>query len=595
MRQLMQSRGVRSVCYTLILALVSTIAPLTPFTTPAHAQLLSTYSVGVVDFINESGVQGDLLSRLATDAVVVEMGKTTRYDVGTTRTQMKTEMDRLGMRPPLTKIDLVRLGEILGNDAMLEGSIRSVQLAGSGVTRRASVTLVLQMIDQASGEITNGTVQTGESSARVGFTADDDSLIADAINSAAFLSVRTMVDYIIPEATVMMNLGESQVMLNKGVRDGIKAGMRMIILRQKEIIGYVEVQKVSATSSDAKVIKSMRGIQPEDKARAIFEMPAVTTSLKTAPLPSGAPSTGGGGGKGAIGKIGKFLVGAAIVFGLVSMFKGGRGTEDAPTVGAGVPVVITWNAQLYGHGQNVIEYQILRDVASVGSTSAAPVWVISDPSAIDAGAVSLYSLYGPGVPVTGTPVTYWSLDANPSTTKGIQKTVSVLPEPYGKTHTYQVRVNYKITERDNLTGLMVDKRWLYSGVSSPITATAIEPVLTADIITPAPDSEIQLDEIVSGSVRFDWKRKDGANVYYMTVEETTSGALIWKSDVIHEIGPIVVLPASQRLDLAGRLSAYQDKTLTWKVFCRQTRDTAPGYYEGDENRFSLGSGPPPGP
>ncbi len=120
MRQLMQCRAIRTVCYVLIMALVSTIAP-SSLHNRACAQVMPTYSVGVVDFVNESGVQGDLLARQATDAVVVEMGKTQRYDVSITRSMIKSEMEKLDLRPPLTKVGLVRLGEALQADAMLEG------------------------------------------------------------------------------------------------------------------------------------------------------------------------------------------------------------------------------------------------------------------------------------------------------------------------------------------------------------------------------------------------------------------------------------------------------------------------------------------
>ncbi len=260
------------------------------------------------------------------------------------------------------------------------------------------MTLVVQMIDEASGEIINGAIQTGTSAARVGFTADDDALILEAINNAAFLAVKTMVDYIIPEATVMMNIGESQVMLNKGGREGLKPGMRMIVLREKEIIGYIEIRSVSPQDSVAKVVKSMRGIQPQDRTRAIFEMPAVSSALKTEPLPSGAPNKSGT-TQNSLSKIAKFVVGAAIVLGLAMMFRGGRGSESAPSVAASAtnPCVITWNPSLYGHGQNVLQYQVLRDVFLMG---AAPIMVVSDPSAVDAGAVSIYPLYGTGQPTT---------------------------------------------------------------------------------------------------------------------------------------------------------------------------------------------------
>ena len=55
MRQLMECRAIRSVCYALVAALVSMVAPVVP----ARAQLMPNYSVAIVDFENESGVLGN--------------------------------------------------------------------------------------------------------------------------------------------------------------------------------------------------------------------------------------------------------------------------------------------------------------------------------------------------------------------------------------------------------------------------------------------------------------------------------------------------------------------------------------------------------
>lgn len=596
MKQLLQSRSTRSICYALVAALLSSLAP-TPLAKPAQAQLMPKYSVGVVDFINESGVQGDLLARLATDAVVVEMGKTSRYDVGTTRTQMRKEMEELDLRPPLDKIGIVRLGERLECDAMLQGSIKSVQLAGSGPTRRAQVTLVAQMLDQASGEVINGSVMTGSSSARVGYVADDDSLITEAINNAAFLVVKTMVDYIIPEATVQMNIKESEVMLNKGARDGIKQGMRMIVLRQREIIGFIEIRTVSATDSTAKVLKSMRGIQPEDKVRAIYEMPTVTSSLKQAPLPSGAPS-GGGGKKGTFSKIAKVLLGAAIVFGIASLFRSGRGNEDAPSIAAAAesPTSIVWDPTKYGHGQNVLEYQVMRDEFTAG---AQPVMSIRDPSQIDAGRAELYGLYGTAA---GPTVNYYRLDANPATTY-TESSFAVPAEPYGTTHRYQVRVIYRLTASGGTSSTSTGTKYYYSDVSNLVVATAIEPVRNVDVVSPAYDRtvappEILISDLQQGDINFEWLAKDGADVYYMTVEPVIPGTgPTWKSPTIYGTSVTVELPTAVRTELATLLSnsAYADKTMKWRVFCRNQSDTSGAWRQGEENRFVIGGTPPSSP
>ena len=605
MRQLMECRAIRSVCYALVAALVSMVAPVVP----ARAQLMPNYSVAIVDFVNESGVLGNTLARIATDAVQVEMSKTSRYDVSViTRTQIKDEMDRLDMHPPLDKVNLVRLGEALTADAILEGAIKSVQLAGSGPTARASATLAVQLIDQASGEVINGAVQTGTSSARVGYTADPDALITEAVSKAAFLVVKTMVDYVIPEATVQVNIGADQIQLNRGSRDGIKPGMRMIVLRSKEIIGYVEIREVENNSSIAKIVKSMRGVQPEDKLRAIFDMPAVgSATMKTEPMPGGAPARGHV-GSGAAGKIGKFFLGALIVFGLVNLVRGQRGSEPPPAIGTLGPTEITWNPTKYGHGLNVLEYQVLRDSFANGST---PVKALRDPTDIDAGRTSLARLYGTGPALA---FNYYALTANPGTS--YTSTAVTLPiEPYGVTHQYQVRVLYRVvpavsgtgTGTDTSTGTSTDTstttgntRYYYTPVSNIITMTAIEPVRTGDIISPLYDPSLGPTDLLISDLQdptidmFAWNAKAGADIYYMKVEPVIPGnAPSWQSSNVYATGPTIKLPQSERTKLATILSGYPDKVMRWRVYCRHQADTSQAWVEGEDNLFKI-IGTPPG-
>ena len=599
----MQCRAIRSLCYALIVALVATIAPL-PFTTgTANAQLMPTYSVGVVDFVNESGVQGDILARLATDAVVVEMSKTKRYDVtGITRSHIKSEMERLDLHAPLDKLGLVRLGEALEADAMVEGSVKSVQLSGSGATRRASVTLVVQMIDQASGEVINGAVQTGSSAARVGYTPDDDSLIAEAVNNAAFLAVKTMADYVMPEATVMMQIGNDQVMLNKGVRDGMKPGMRMIVLRAKDIIGYVEIRDVSPNDCIAKVLKTMKGIASEDKARAIFDMPAISGTAKAeAPLPTGAPPAGGT-RKNTGSKIGKALIAIGVIAGLALAFSGGRGGEDSPRIGASGAGYITWDPSKYGHGTNVLEYQVLRDMFE---TNAVPVAVLRDPTAIDAGRYKVTNLYSDTA--VDSAISYYRLDTNPATAY-TESNPTVHFEPYGTTHHYQVRVLYKRSTTtstdstdttdttDTTTDTTTTTTYFYTPASNIVTITAIEPVRVTDPdISPANGAEVVVADFKDALANLQWDRKDGADIYYVQVEPVIPGTgPTWKSSTIYETGSIVSLPDDQRTALANALSdtKYDNVVMRWRVYCRHQEDTSKAWIQGDEIRFTVQAMPP---
>lgn len=605
----MQSRAIRNVCYALIVALLSTVAPM-PFATPASADLMPHYSVGVVDFINESGVQGDLLARLATDAVVVEMSKTDRYDVAITRTKIKEEMTALDLRSPLNRKGLMRLGESLSADAMLEGSIKTVQLSGSGATRRASVTLAMQMIDQASGEVVNGAVQTGSSSARVGYSADDDALIVEAINDAAFMAVKTMVDYVIPEATVLMNIGSDQVMLNMGSRDGIKPGMSMIVLRQKEIIGYIQVRNVDATGSTCKVLKSMRGIQPEDRARAIYDMPAISSSLNSEPAPSGVAKSSGG-GKSAMSSIGKFLLGLAIVGGLVAMFNGGTGSEKGPGIGAAGPMEIKVSRTDYGRGGTNVEYQVLRDDFGI---STKPVFVRYQPS-IDAtgGIIDLLPIYGVGGTI---PVDYAFISSIPSTIF-TATSYQLAREEYGTTHTYQVRVFYGLKSTGGSSGgtdtgdgtttgaTTAGINYYYTPVSNVITATAIEKVQSQELLTPVYGEEItSVDFLQSAGLNFTWSAKPGADVYrivFIGGSNSTGGepapgrTFVITNPTI--LGDIASMPTSVRDSFvstyfpAAAPSRYSGATVKWRVDCRHDADTSKEWVIGAESQFTIGVSP----
>ncbi len=590
MRQLLQNRAIRSICYALVVALVSTVMP--PLTQQAGAQLMPTYSVGVIDFANESGVQGDLLARLATDAVVVEMSKSNRYDVSITRTMMNAKMEELGLRSPLSKLDLVRLGEVLSADAMLQGSIRSVQLAGSGPTRRASVTIVAQMIDQASGEIINGAVQTGTSSARVGYTADDNALVAEAVNAAAYLVVKTMTDYVIPEATVMMNIGESQVMINKGVRAGIKPGMRMIVLRNREIIGYLEVTGTSPDDAYAAVLKSMRGIQPEDKARAIYDMPTVSSALKSEPLPSGAPKKSHA-SSGAASKIGKFFIGLVVVAGLASLFQGGSGVADPPSLGIGNKnLEFTWDPKLYNHGQNVFELQVVRDAVDALDGHAEVVAAINDPSLWNNGRINISALYGTAA---GTAVTYSRLPLGATSPTSVTETIPA--EPYGITHTYNLRVLLRSRLGETSEGSSgTTYKYQMTKLGNEIMATAVEPFSRDKAVEPIDGDPLYVSQLLNNEANLSWLPLEGASEYKVVVEPIAPGtAPRWESSIMHAgSGSEVSLNDGDRMSLANRLNNFPDVQMRWCVYARNSADTKPLWtypVTSQWPRFTIGATP----
>jgi len=482
------------VSYAAVLGLILPIIAAIVAPGRAEAQApAQTMTVGVIEFRNDSGVQGDVLARFATDAVVIELSKSSRFDV-ITRAQLDAQMKELGIAPPINAVERNRLGEALQADAMIDGAIKAVEIRGSGATRRALVTLVVRMIDQASGEIINGAVQTGTAQARAGATTDDDKLITEAIDNAAYMAVNTMINYIIPEATVQNTIRTNEVMLNKGARDGIRNGMRMIVTREREIIGVVEVSDVDPDNSIATIKEQTRGIRPEDKARAVFQMPI---EMKADP-DSGGKSLSAKKSSG-LSRITKTILGGLIIWGVVSLFdsdgtesvggvsaEAGLSSYDLPT-DAGTPGVrICWDAKKLSQGKNVLAYQIWRNDVPIPVIVARP----EDGEAFDDVNARTVSYI---VPNREEPTGY---ETNSAVAPGVQ---------LGRPVKYYVSAVYVVHHPDGA---------LYYETPKKATgqATPLPQIQLAGLRLPLQSSQQNLH-----SVTFEWLSRRGADEYRIEV------------------------------------------------------------------------------
>ncbi|MBP5094199.1 MAG: hypothetical protein J6332_09150 [Abditibacteriota bacterium] len=592
MKRFMQSKTVKALCYFIAFAMFTGIMPVRNAGTPAAAQVATTYSVGVVDLVNESGVGGDSLARTATDSVVVEMSKSSRYDVtGITRSHMKAEMDKLGVKAPLTKTEVVRVGEALGADAMLVGSLNSVKITGEGDAKRATVKLVLQLIDQASGELINGAVQEGFSDSKVGYVGDDDALINEAINNAAYLAAKTIEQYTIPEATVMMHVGDGQVMINKGSREGMKKGMRMVVLRQSEVIGYIQLNDVSPNDSVGLITDSRKGINSEDKVRAVFDMPVVKSAIVKDKVPNSAPDKRGG------PKISKkstnMILGVAALLGLAACFSGGRGSSGGSAIAsAGDQGIIKWDTSKFNKGANVVEYQIMRDNETV------PFAVLDTSTSVDMGMYDIAGEYGPSTRTKS--VTYKTVAGNKASSYSTA-TGSVTIEPYGKQHTYYIRALLSATttttksdDDDDSSTVVTSTEYYFSGASGQVKITAIEPIDTGDLISPANGSEVIYT--TSDTSVFCWPVRDGANVYQVQFFLNGSSVPFKTVDNIYLSGSTnMMFNTAQLVDVMNTLKNYAEQSLAVKVNCRNTADTSAAFCEGGLNFFTIADVPPAPP
>ncbi len=337
--------------------------------------------VSVVDFRNTSKIPNEMFGTMATDAVVVELLRSGKFSV-TTADALQTKMEELGYKAKddrvpkviMTPAMMVRLGQEVGADAVVTGEITSIKVDGN---KKAEAKISLRMLDVASGVWMNGAIATGTSNPRIGYTADKDTdLIIEAINNAARQAVETMVQYIIPEATIIGTFGATEVLLNKGAQDGIQNGMEFIVLRRgetglDEVVGRIRISTASDTDAKASIISSTRGLKPEDRVRAVFDLPKDTGGTAK---PKG-PET-----QKRIARGTNLLWGLVALVGIAAAFKAGTGAGNETVPGAVVMaatspevtstfdnsggVFIGWNRPRPLSTQDIVEWHIWRDDTS---------------------------------------------------------------------------------------------------------------------------------------------------------------------------------------------------------------------------------------
>ena len=358
MKKLLQSTIVRVVCKVLVLAMLATIVP-NGLTTKAYAQSGSALGsepakrVGVLEFINDSDRFGQIVTKNATSAFIMECNKTEKkFVVEASPEEVNAKMEEMGIRYPATVQDCIKLAIELELDGMIQGYIRNVTVKGTGSNKVASATVVVQYVDRATGEILMGTQAKGESSARIGFTADEDTLVIEAIKNAISAAYYNLVNYNIPKATIHANEGNDKVILNAGVRNNLYPGLRMVVMRgaypmpdenledstivtEMRVVGYIEIVEVGSIDAIGKIIKQNVGVKPEDVCYGLYDNIYVS---KYSPVEDAASSVNTKASqanakrKQAATNVGYIVLGIAALVGLASLFSSKGGDESGPNV-----------------------------------------------------------------------------------------------------------------------------------------------------------------------------------------------------------------------------------------------------------------------
>ena len=304
MKHLKKHWGARPLSYLLTL-LMAMPALLLFLAAPASAQMgLSVRQPvwAVLDFANPSGYGSSDVGRLASDSFVIQLAKLNRYSV-LPREQLLTGIQNESLTPPLNLSSIERLGQSLGVDAIVAGEISSISFSRD--RRQAKVAIALRVIDPKSGFLLNGALAEGLSNPRPIPVDDEEQLVNEAFGNAAFNATRQLSRFNLPVATVLIsgtnttNGRNISVTINKGTRDGLTPGLDMMVSRGGRYVGAIKISESTANDANAQITDIGLGIEPGDRATAIYHMPSysvdkTTSSYNTATaadLSADAPTT----------------------------------------------------------------------------------------------------------------------------------------------------------------------------------------------------------------------------------------------------------------------------------------------------------------
>jgi hypothetical protein len=527
----------------------------------ADAQLVQLPRVAVLDFENKSGYGGASIARAATDAVAGEYQKSRKYEV-LARGEIEQQLKDLDLALPLDKTGFLRLGRALQTESLITGEVNAVTFVGS--PKQAQVVLTVRVIDIASGEPINGAVATGLSNRRPGYTGDDDTLVQEAIRNAAFEAVRIINNYTIPEATVLTTRAGKEVLLTRGIRGGLQPGMEMIVVRRGEEVGRIRVTQVSDSDAVAEIIDFGRGIQSEDRARAIFRVP--TVEVKAGRVVTERPRQRGEGNQ-LLRALGPILVVGLIAFGIARASSGGNTPVQTVIAEAGADgnfepfVRISWKTTLFAKsGPDTIQWQIFRSdfIGTDGNGNLQPVGVTPGNQNF---------FVDTTVP---RPISYASLPREGSEDLELEEIEGAPGVAPGRSYTYQIALVYRETREAE-----GESQILYK-LSDRVRSGQATVLLPVQLLTPP-----QRDESVNPSeARFSWLAAEGANAYRVEVSLDPTFRDRNRTFVSPEIlstaaggSPVSTERINLETALLNRLGLVgQRVTLYWRVGARNLYD-----------------------
>ena len=256
---------------------------------PARAQNSAAINstVVVLDFEVAPGID-PILGRKAADAMAVELEGSGNFTVVPRQQVEDAVATKSGLRAPYTPATQLRLGQTLEARSVISGRILQAVVgnqADNPRVREARVEIAVRQLDTRNGDFINGN-QALETATDELSEVDDDTLINQATDKAAYTAVRALRLQIFPEGTVM-NTTRNIIETNLGARNGVRIGQRYAVSRdvanksrganeatvtvERIKVGEIVISEVEQDQSRAVPgAGGALGIHTGDKIRRIF-------------------------------------------------------------------------------------------------------------------------------------------------------------------------------------------------------------------------------------------------------------------------------------------------------------------------------------
>jgi len=228
-----------------------------PVTAEAQAQpTVSSASVIVLPVLDPDGLVDSVLSGKATDSLALAMQGSRQFMV-TSSMDLQRELKQLDMRPPLSDLEQVRLGDRLAVDQVATGQITHLRV--NQKTGQVDIGLAVAVLDVHTGEYFNGANVSATTKKIPGWHGEEARVINDALREVSTVVVEDILTNRVDEGIVTSVNNFGVATINLGHDDRIQSGMEMLLLRpvwQRDLeemimvkVGRYHVTEVSARSA----------------------------------------------------------------------------------------------------------------------------------------------------------------------------------------------------------------------------------------------------------------------------------------------------------------------------------------------------------